>query len=145
MLEPTGAIYLHLICLGACLLATAYHSVLYIYYRDKLLLHYVAYLACMCLFIFIRSDFNNFVFGEKTANDIVFYFNEGLQVLYFILYINFGAQAIRVPSNKRSFVYKGWVLLSIVLATYAVLVSVLHLDGVTLPVAFFSIINKIIF
>jgi len=36
-------------------------------------------------------------------------------------------------------------LLSIVLATYAVLVIVLHLDGVTLPVAFFLIIRIFIF
>lgn len=145
MPEPTGAIYLHLICLGACILATAYHSVLYIYYRDKLLLHYVAYLACMCLFIFIRSDFNNFIFGDEDANDITFYFNEGLQVFYFILYINFGAQAIQVPSNKKSFVYKGWVLLSMVLTTYAVLVIVLHLNGIVLPVAFFLTIRIFIF
>lgn len=145
MPEPTAAIAIHLICLGACMLATAYHSVLYIYYRDKLLLHYVAYLFCMCLFIFIRSDLNNFTFGDKLADELTFYFNEGLQVIYFTLYINFGAHAVGVPLNKRSFVYKGWLLLSIVLIAYAVLVTILHISGITLPFVFFLTIRVFIF
>jgi signal transduction histidine kinase len=128
---------INLICLGACILATAYHSVLYIYYRDKLLLHYVLYLAFMSIFIFIRSDLYGLLFGQPAVDKTSFLFNEGLQVIYFTLYINFGAHAVEVPQAKGSFIYKGWVFLSLVLLGYAAAVILLHANNIVLPVHFF--------
>ncbi len=145
MPETGVSTMIHLICLGACMLATAYHAVLYFYYRDKLLLQYVAYLGCMCIFIFIRSDFSYLLLGNTLAEKIIFNLNEGLQVIYFTLYINFCAHAVNVPANKKSFVYKGWLLLSIVLIAYALVVIVLHSNGIGLPFAFFLVIRIFIF
>ncbi|MCP9751691.1 sensor histidine kinase [Ferruginibacter sp. HRS2-29] len=139
MLSITTSI--NLLCLGACILATAYHSVLYTYYRDKLLLHYVLYLAFMSVFIFIRSDLYGLLFGQPAADKTHFLFNEGLQVIYFTLYINFGAHAVEVPRIKGSFVYKGWVFLSFVLLGYATSVILLHANNIVLPVHFFVAIR----
>lgn len=136
---------IQLMGLGACLLAAAYHFVLYIYYRDKLLLHYVAYLFCMSLFIFIRSEISPMVFGNNFSEKIIHDFNEGLQVLYFALYINFGAHAVKVPLNKKSFVYKGWVILSLILMVYAAAITVLHFNNIFLPAGFFIMIRLFIF
>ncbi|MEO7049965.1 MAG: histidine kinase [Ferruginibacter sp.] len=133
-----------LICLGACLLATAYHSVLYSYYRDKLLLHYVAYLAFMSAFIFIRSILCNIVFGDVVTEKVEIILNEGMQVIYFTLYINFGARAVEVEKNKTSFVYKGWRFLSVILLTYALIVIMLHVFNVELPIYFFITIRVFI-
>ncbi len=124
---------LTLLCLGACLLATAYHTILYLYYRDKLLLHYVAYLGFMSLFIFIRSPLAVYILGEPGADKIIFLLNEGLQVIYFTLYINFGIHAVEVTKNRDSLMYKGWVFLSWVLLTYAATVILLHSYGSVLP------------
>ena len=135
----------HLICFGACLLATAYHTVLYFYYRDKLLLQYVAYLSSMCLYIFIRSDVGDYVFGAALAEKIVEQYKEGLQIIYFTLYINFCAHATNVPSNKKSFVYKGWFLLSIILLIYAATTLILGSINIDLPNIFYSIVRLFIF
>lgn len=136
---------IHLTCLGACLLATIYHSVLYIYYRDKLLLYYVAYLGFMSCYIFIRNVLYALPIEESYVDKIVFYFNEPMQVFYFTLYINFAARAVEVEKNKKSFVYKGWILLSSILIIYGIAVFILHQFNVDLHVAFYTTIRLFIF
>lgn len=125
------------ICLGACLLAAAYHIVLFVYFRDRIFLDYVAYLLCMAMFIFIHteSDARVVVYhAAETDYDWLYrYFNEGVQVLSFTAYINFGIQALGLPANRRSAFYRVWVVLSIVLGVYIVTIVALNVRGTPPP------------
>lgn len=134
-----------LITLGASLMATSYHIVLYSYYRDKLFLHYAAYLSCMSLFIFLRGEISYIFLGIKTANFLIVHFNEGLQIIYFLLYINFLAHALNVTKNKETVIFKGLQLLNIVLAIYASTVVLLHFTSIQIPVLPFVISRIFIF
>jgi signal transduction histidine kinase len=115
-----GLIAFDYMCLWACLLATAYHAVLYIFFRDRILLHYVVYLACMCLFIFTRTKLPELLFSPAAAQKFFISINEGIQVLSFTMYCNFGVQASELTKNKTSVMYKAWRWLRLFLLIYIV-------------------------
>lgn len=146
-LQPLGLLAAGCICLGACLLAAAYHAVLFLYFRDRILLDYVAYLLCMALFIFVHShaEASVLLVHAPETDRLYTYFNEAIQVLSFGAYINFGVQALALPRDRRSFFYKVWVVLSIVLAIYILTMLILNIRGIPPPGLVRALIRLFIF
>ena len=146
-LHPLGLLAAGCICLGACLLAAAYHTVLFLYFRDRILLDYVAYLLCMALFIFVHShaEARTLLVHVSGFDKPYRYLNEAVQVLSFATYINFGVQALALPKDKRSFFYKVWVVLSIVLVIYIITMFIMNIRGVPPPATARALIRLFIF
>jgi signal transduction histidine kinase len=146
-LHPLGLLAAGCLCLGACLLAAAYHAVLFLYFKDRILLDYVAYLLCMALFIFVHSHAEaSVLLAHASGPDKMYrYLNEGVQVLSFGAYVNFGVQALQLPRDKRSFFYKVWVFLSIVLTVYILAMLILNTRGIPPPGAARALIRLFIF
>ena len=96
-------VIISLICLGGLLLASLYHIIILIHKQDELLLHYCYYLFSITAFLFYRIIIVNFQFSNETElfDDFCFtLINEPLQVLFYMMYINFARRAVGVTKEK---------------------------------------------
>jgi signal transduction histidine kinase len=134
-----------LICLGFALLATICHTILYVYFRDRLILNYALYLFFITLFVWLRGEVVADMFGQAAADKLTKYLNEGLQIIGFTLYINFGINALGLQNIANRIYYKVWVILCATMLSYAIVVIILNSLGVSLPSFFFLVIRTIIF
>ncbi len=134
-----------LICLGFSLLATIYHTILYIYFREKLILNYALYLFFSSLFIWLRGELSADMFGVATAAKLLEYLNEGLQIIGFTLYINFGVNALGLQNIANRIYYKVWLTLCSTMLSYAMVVIIFNSLGILLPSFFFLTIRILIF
>jgi signal transduction histidine kinase len=134
-----------LVCLGFSLLATSYHTILYVFFRDRLILNYALYLFFSSLFVLLRGEIPADLVGPLRAENLHQYLNEGLQIVSFTLYINFGINALGLQhfANKRY--YKVWLILGSVMLCYAIVVIFFNSIGRRLPSFFFLAIRIVIF
>ena len=146
-LQPLAILAAGCLCLGAGLLAAAYHTVLYLYFKDRILLDYVVYLLCMAMFIFVHIQAEAFILlqHQTELNSLFRRLNEGIQILSFGTYINFGIQALGLPRDKKSVFYSLWVVLSIVLGIYILATLTLNIQDIPTPEAARAIIRMFIF
>jgi signal transduction histidine kinase len=134
-----------LVCLGFSLLATIYHTILYIYFRDKLIFNYALYLLSSSLFLWMRSEIPSDVFGQATRIRLHDYLNEGLQIAGFTLYINFGIRALGLQNLTDKAYYSVWQILRSIMLSYAVVVIIFNISGGLWPNYFFISIRILIF
>lgn len=146
-LQPLAILAAGCLCLGAGLLAAAYHTVLYLYFKDRILLDYVVYLLCMAMFIFVHIQGEALLLlkHQPELNRLFRSLNEGIQVLSFGAYINFGIQALGLPRDKRSFFYKVWIVLSVVLVIYILVTLILNIQDISTPETARAVIRLFIF
>jgi signal transduction histidine kinase len=146
-LQPLTILAAGCLCLGAGLLAAAYHTVLYLYFKDRILLDYVVYLLCMAMFIFVHIQAEALILlqHQTELNSLFRRLNEGVQVLSFGTYINFGIQALGLPRDKRSVFYSLWVVLSVVLGIYIVATLTLNIQDIPTPESARAVIRMFIF
>jgi signal transduction histidine kinase len=146
-LHPLAILAVGCLCLGAGLLAAAYHTVLYLYFKDRILLDYVVYLLCMAVFIFvhIHTEALMLLQNQQELSGLFRHLNEGVQILSFGTYINFGIQALGLPKDKKSFFYRLWVVLSAVLAIYIIVTLILNIQDIPTPEIAKMVIRLFIF
>lgn len=111
---------LSLLIFGAIALAFIYHVVLYLFNKDRLLIHYLFYLFFAGVFVFHRTGLLTLIFNENVENYTYKYLNEPIQIIYLTMYFNFILQSIEVSKSKNSFLYRSWIFIMTVLIGYAV-------------------------
>lgn len=121
MHELTIVSVISVLMIGAISIAFIYHLVLFFFNRDKLFLHYLLYLLFTWVFVFMRTGFLSLLFGIDVENYFFDYFNEPIQIIYLTTYFNFILQSIEVSKSKKSFLYKSWIAILIVLLGYSIL------------------------
>lgn len=134
-----------LLCLGFSLLATIYHTILYVYFRDRLILNYSLYLFASSLFIWLRGEIPADMFGQATGQKLHDCLNEGLQIIGFTLYINFGIKALGLQTIANRMYYKAWLILCSIMFSYAIVVIAFKSLGGALPSFLFLAIRIVIF
>lgn len=106
---------------GAITLAFIYHLVLFIFNKDRLLIHYNLYLLFATLFSFFLTRFIAFIFGNDVQRYFSNYLAEPLQILYLAMYFNFILQSIEVVKKGNQFLYRSWVFIMSILFGYVLL------------------------
>ena len=134
-----------LICLGFSLLAFLYNSILYAYFKDKLILNYLLYLFWTSLFIFLRGSELYILFGTPLANRLLAIFNEGVQIISFVLYTNFGVYAMGISKTNYAVLYKAWLIIAGTMLFYALTSIFLHSMDKELPLFFWVFIRALSF
>ena len=132
--------FFFLICLGFSLLAATFHTILYIYFRDRLILNYVLYLFFTSLFIFLRSDAMLAFFSFPHAERLQKIFNEGLQYIGFMLYTNFSIYAMGLSKTHKK-IYKTWVVLASIMICYAITSILMMSLGKHIPIIYWILIR----
>jgi signal transduction histidine kinase len=129
-----------LICLGVSLLATCFHSILFAYFRDRLMFNYVLYLFFTCLFIFLRGQAMHVFFSAPVVLRLQTTLNEGLQYISFMLYTNFGIYAMGISKTHKN-LYKAWIVLGTIMLFYALTSIVMMSSGKEIPNIFWKLIR----
>ena len=126
---------------GVIVLAFIYHIVLYIFSRDKLLIHYLFYIFFTGIFVFSRSSLIAFWFGMNVEDFCYDYLSEPIQILYLATYFNFVLQSVEIHKTKSSFLYRSWIFIMTILLSYSVIFFFLKLNNkfITYPIPFISI------
>lgn len=106
--------------LGAICLALIYHAVLYFFSKDRLLIHYMAYLVALAFFALVRSGLVQAWCGKPADDYMLTFLNEPAQIIYLSLYFNFILQSIEVTRAPNSFLFRSWVLIMGTLFAYAI-------------------------
>jgi signal transduction histidine kinase len=112
--------------LGALVFTFCYHISMYMAHKDKLLLHYIFYLFFATFYCIQLTEFPELILGERIATFVRHHFNESNQILYLTFYFNFILQSINVTQNKKSFLFRAWVVIMFVLIGYAILEGILY-------------------
>src|SRR5277367_1417000 len=132
--------FFFLICLGISLLAATFHTILFIYFRDRLILNYVLYLLFTSLFIFLRSEEMLAFFSLPHAEKLQSALNEGLQYIGFMLYTNFGIYAMGISKSHKK-LYKAWVVLATIMIGYAITSILMMSSGKVIPIIYWKLIR----
>ncbi len=111
---------LSLLILGATLLALVYHIVLYAFAKDRLLLHYLAYLVCTSVFLFCYSGLPAIAFGPENHLAFMTNWRELLQMVYLTSYFNFIVQAVKISKKKETFFFRYWKISAAILMLYGI-------------------------
>ncbi|WP_298136887.1 7TM diverse intracellular signaling domain-containing protein [Flavobacterium sp.] len=132
---------LSILIFGAITMAFIYHTVLYVFSKDKLIIHYLLYLFFTGIFVFHRTGLIREFFGFKVEDYFYNYLNEPIQIIYLAMYFNFILQSIEVYKSKNSFLYRSWIFIMTLLIGYSIVFYLLkitfHFQTYTL--AFISI------
>ncbi|MEQ1553254.1 MAG: histidine kinase [Ferruginibacter sp.] len=110
--------------LGAISLAFIYHVVMYMYSKDKLIIHYLLYIFFSAVFAFSMTGFIAAYFTEAAENKFINIFYEAIQILYLAFYFNFILQSIEIENRKTPFLYRSWVAIMAVLIGYSIIFTI---------------------
>lgn len=125
------------IMFGAVALAFIYHIVLYVFNKDKLLIHYLLYLFFTGIYDLMLGGYLFYFFGEKVENFYYNNLNESTQILYLAFYFNFILQSVEVDKIKSTFLYRSWIAIMSILLGYATIIFIVQysdiVDKITIP------------
>ncbi len=126
--------------LGATALAFIYHAIIYIFNKDRFLLHYIAYLFFTAIFLYLMSGLIAVAYDRDTEYTVRAYLKEPVQILYLTSYFNFIVEAIEVSKNRKIFVFRYWKMIRALLVLYAVFfpTGMLFLDGFNYKIPFIT-------
>lgn len=108
-------------------MAFIYHTVLYTFSKDKLIIHYLLYLFFTGVFVFHRTGLVRELAGVNVEDYFYNYLNEPIQIIYLAMYFNFILQSIEVYKSKNSFLYRSWIFIMTILIGYAVVFYLLKI------------------
>ncbi len=124
------------VCIGAILLAAVYHTILYLHRRESLLNYYSQYLWVLLFYLGYRVD----AYFNLTGLDLyhsIFNWDEVIQMLGFMFYINFLGHALffkKEESKYTWYFYKtaipvilGYCSLLFVLAKFEFVIPILQI------------------
>ncbi|RZJ71028.1 7TM diverse intracellular signaling domain-containing protein [Flavobacterium sp.] len=118
---------LSLFILGATVLALVYHVVLYVFGRDKLLVHYLIYLFFTSVFLFSYSGLGAFFFGYDNHVFYLTNFRELIQIVYLTAYFNFIVEAVGISRKSDVFLFRNWKFIAALLILYGIGYTILTL------------------
>lgn len=118
---------LSVLIFGAIIMAFIYHTVLYTFSKDKLIIHYLLYLFFTGVFVFHRTGLVRELAGVNVEDYFYNYLNEPIQIIYLAMYFNFILQSIEVYKSKNSFLYRSWIFIMTILIGYAVVFYLLKI------------------
>jgi signal transduction histidine kinase len=95
----TQLLFIEIFVLGASLIASIYHFVLFVQQKDKFLLFYSIYLFSASLYISFKLVSNNYDPFEPTTNIWYYTLEEILQVLMYSSYATFAAVTLEVTKK----------------------------------------------
>lgn len=125
-----------LFILGATVLAFIYHIVLYIFNKDRLLVHYLTYLFFTSVFLFVKTGLIRHFFGDL-EDFILQNFREAVQIVYLVSYFNFIVEAVGLSKKNDTFLFRYWNITAALLLVYAVIYTYCKLftdfEDYTLP------------
>lgn len=110
-----------LFILGATTLAFIYHAVLYVFNKDKFLIHYLIYLFFTGVFLFSKTGIITAYFGSTAYAYLMYYFLETIQIIYLTSYFNFIIEAIEISKIKDFILFRYWKYIMSILIAYALL------------------------
>ncbi|MEO6254281.1 MAG: 7TM diverse intracellular signaling domain-containing protein [Ferruginibacter sp.] len=104
----TQLLFIEIFVLGASLIASIYHFVLFVQQKDKFLLFYSIYLFSASLYIIFKLLSNNYDPFEPTTNTWKYSLEEILQVIMYSSYATFAAVTLEV-TNKPPVIKWCWI------------------------------------
>ncbi len=106
--------------LGAIILAFIYHVVLYLFSKDKLIIHYLLYIIFAGLLALDISGLYSVWYSNEANLYYRIYFNEATQIVFLAFYFNFILQSVEVEKAKSTFLYYSWLGIMVILILYSI-------------------------
>lgn len=130
---------LGLFILGSSVVALIYHVVVFLFSKDKFLVHYLVYLFFTSIFLFLNSGLFEALAGLRIEQFVMRNFKEAVQILYLTSYFNFIVEAVGISKRKGSFLFRYWAVTASMLIAYSIVYSLCKLftsfDDYAIPFA----------